>query len=47
MNLDIVVPFRQFTYVFDDNTVPIAQVQAIVVGTNDRHGNVIIHRIKG
>jgi hypothetical protein len=47
VNLDIVEPFRQFTYVFDDNTVPIAQVQAIVTGTNDRRGNVIIHRIKG
>jgi hypothetical protein len=47
VNLDIVEPFRQFSYVFDDNTVPIAQVQAIVAGTNDRHGNVIIHRIKG
>lgn len=47
VNLDIVEPFRRFTYVFDDNTVPIEQVQAVVVGTNDHHGNVLIHRIKG
>jgi len=47
LNLDIVEPFRRFTYVFDDNTVPIQQVQAVVVGTNDRHGNVLVDRIKG
>lgn len=47
VNMDIVQPFRRFTYVFDDNTVPIERVQAIVVGTNDRHGNVVITRILG
>jgi hypothetical protein len=47
VNFDIVEPFRRFTYVFDDNTVPIDRVQSIVVGTNDRHGNVIVDRIQG
>jgi hypothetical protein len=47
VNLDIVEPFRRFSYVFDENTVPVEQVEAIVVGTNDRHGNLVIDRIKG
>lgn len=47
VNLDTVQPFREFSYVFDENTVSIDRVQSIVVGTNDRHGNVIIDRIKG
>lgn len=47
VNLDIVEPFRRFSYVFDENTVPVEQVEAIVVGTNDRHGNVVIDRVKG
>jgi hypothetical protein len=47
VNLDIVTPGRSFSYVFDDNTVPLARVESIVVGTNDRRGNVIVDRIKG
>jgi hypothetical protein len=47
VNLDIVRPFRRFTYVFDDNTVPIERVQSIVIGTSDRRGNVVVDRIKG
>ena len=47
VNLDIVKPFREFSYVFDDNTVDIARIESIVIGTNDRRGNVVIDRIKG
>lgn len=41
-NFDIVEPFRRFTYCFDDNTIPIARVDDIVVGTNDRGGNAVV-----
>jgi hypothetical protein len=47
VNLDIVRPFRSFAYTFDDNTVPLDRIEAIVIGTNDRHGNVIVDRLKG
>lgn len=47
VNLDIVEPFRSFSYVFDDNTVPVERVESIVIAANDRHGNVIIDRLKG
>lgn len=47
VNLDIVRPFRNFSYVFDSNTVPIERVESIVIGANDRSGNVLVDRIKG
>lgn len=47
INLDIIQPFRAFSYVFDDNTVPLDRIQSVVIGTNDRHGNVIVDRVKG
>lgn len=47
VNLDIVQPFRSFSYVFDENTVPMDRVRCVVIGTNDRRGNVIIDRVAG
>lgn len=47
VNLDIIRPFREFSYVFDENTVSIDRVQSVVLGTNDRHGHVVVDRIKG
>jgi hypothetical protein len=47
VNMDIVEPFRSFSYIFDENTVPIERVEALVTGTNDRRGNVVIDRIVG
>lgn len=45
INLDIIQPFRKFSFVFDSQTVPLSECTSVVVGTNDRHGNVIIDRI--
>jgi hypothetical protein len=47
VNMDIIEPFRRFSYAFDDNTVAFSRVQSLVIGSNDRHGNVVIDRIKG
>lgn len=46
VNFDVIAPFRSFSYVFDENTVPLDRVERLVVGTNDRRGNVIIDHIK-
>jgi len=46
INLDVVEPFRRFTYVFDDNTLPLHRVESISVATNDTHGNTVITQIK-
>lgn len=45
-NFDIVTPFRRFSYIFDEHSVPYERVEQIVVGTNDRHGNAIVTVVK-
>jgi hypothetical protein len=47
VNFDIIKPFREFSYVFDENTVEFSKLESLVVGTNDKNGNVIITRIIG
>jgi hypothetical protein len=47
VNFDIIEPFRQFSYVFDENTVVFEKVESIVLGTSDRWGNTLVTRVKG
>jgi hypothetical protein len=41
-NFDIIEPFRSFCYTFDENSVPLARIDDIVIGANDRGGNVLV-----
>lgn len=41
-NLDLQVPFREWTYVLDENTVVLDDVEALGVGTCDSSGNVTV-----
>ena len=44
-NLDSQRPFREWTYTFDEHTIPLESVDTIAWATNDSFGNTVVSRI--
>ncbi len=44
-NFDFLMPKKSFSYVFDEYTIPIDQIESIAVASNDKYGNTFIRNI--
>jgi hypothetical protein len=44
-NFDFLLPKKSFSYVFDEYTVPIENIESIAVASNDKYGNTFIKKI--
>ena len=42
-NFDFQVPFREWTYTFDDMTIPLCALESFGIAGNDRYGNVAVN----
>ena len=44
-NFDIQIPFREWTYTFDEHTIPIENIDTVAWAINDSFGNTLVSRI--
>jgi len=45
-NFDFLTPKKSFSYVFDENTIPLENIESIAVASNDKYGNTFIKKFE-
>lgn len=45
-NFDFLVPEKSFSYVFDEYTIPLENIESVAVASNDKYGNTCIKKIE-